>query len=802
MAVRVSARQVKNNAILTRITAAANSGLDTILSSLNSLTTPPFVMTPSSPADQIVTIGATTVVNATIGASSTVAPLSGVIPTFAGGTVTFPTASGGNAVPSVGSNLVITVSSGNFIKVGIAINSASSIVLTVGTEGASIAAAGTPTVPSSTIPVGFIVLQNIGGTIQTVTGSSIYQYVGSGGGGGGSGYTTSLITGSTSAVSGTQYLTNITTASQTITLPAGATNARVMVSDASGEWANFPVTVTTTGGELISVAGVTDTSLILNVKGTWVEFIWTGTYWATDDAYFPTVTVLTVSNYIDLTNQASTPAAPSSGVTRVYTKTDGNVYKQTSGGVESAIGGGMALSVQTASFSALSNTSYLVSTTGGAVTVTLPVASLPGTIIRFTDMAQTWGSPNSVTLNGGANNIYYAGSLDTSLILNLPGTWLEVLWDSTNSRWATRDAYWPLNNQLTGSLTIQGNLTTTGVNTLADGTVAAPSLAFSGASVNTGIYLAGADNIAISSNGVKTLDILATGAATIGPVLTSGTGAGHTVNGVISTATQLSSFGGWNTPANINMTNESSGTPYFYSPYYASTGSTKGRAGFSVAMAPGSNYMTIGSAAGNANALAIGHCSGSDAFIGVISTECMRITSAGVITVGPTAAIGGNTFAGNNIVGKTNGSAVAAGYIGERVVSASLTGVSQSTPTIGVYYDDATTLSLTAGVWQIYAGISHYLVPSSVPSGSTVAMGRAAIRQGSTVLVEGFGANGSVNGAVCWGFCGLQTVVTISATTIYKVSIGWLANSGSPTVSSLGSQNGPISSTFYAVRIA
>jgi len=462
MAVRVSARQVKNNAILTRITAAANSGLDTILSSLNSLATPPFVMTPSSPADQVVNIGATTVVNATIGASSTVSPLSGVIPTFAGGTVTFPTASGGNAVPSVGSNLVITVSSGNFIKVGIAINSASSIVLTAGTQGASIAAAGTPTVPTSTIPVGFVVLQNISGTIQTVTGSSIYQYVGSGGGSGGSGYITSLITGSTTAVSGTQYLTNITSASQTITLPAGATNARVMVSDATGNWGNFPVTVTSTGGELINVNGVTNTSLILDVKGTWVEFIWSGSYWATDDAYFPTVTVLSVTQYIDLTNQASTPSAPSSGVTRVYTKTDGNVYKQTSGGVESAIGGGMALAVRTASFSALSNTSYLVSTSGGAVTVTLPVASLPGTIIRFTDMAQTWGNPNSVTLNGGANNIYYAGSLDTSLILNLPGTWVEVLWDSTNSRWATRDAYWPLNNQLTGSLTIQGDLTVTG----------------------------------------------------------------------------------------------------------------------------------------------------------------------------------------------------------------------------------------------------------------------------------------------------------------------------------------------------
>lgn len=464
MPTRLSSRQSKNNATLTRVTAAANSELDDILSSLDSLVTPPLVMSPNSPANQRVNIGSVTVTNPVIGAKTTVSPLNGSIPAFTSGYVDFPTTSGSNAVPSAGSNLVINVSSGNFIKVGIAIDTVGNINLTAGTQGGSIVAAGTPSVPANTIPVGFVVLQNIGGTIQTITGGSIYQYVGagSGGGGGGSGYTTSFITAGTTAVSGTQYLTNITTSGQTITLPSGATNARIMVSDASGQWANFPVTVQTTGGQLISLDGVTSTSLELNVRGTWIEFIWTGSYWATDTAYFPTVTVLSVSQYIDIQNQASAPAAPSSGNTRIYTKTDGKVYKKDSSNVETSIGGGMSLEIRSSSFNAIGNTSYLVSTTGGAVTATLPTSGLAGTIIRFTDIAQTWGNPHNLILNGGTNNIYYGGQTDTQLNLNLAGTWLEVLWDSANSRWATRDAYYPLNNEITGSLTVSGNLTVTG----------------------------------------------------------------------------------------------------------------------------------------------------------------------------------------------------------------------------------------------------------------------------------------------------------------------------------------------------
>lgn len=49
-----------------------------------------------------------------------------------------------------------------------------------------------------------------------------------------------------------------------------------------------------------------------------------------------------VVDVLNQTDQGSTPATPSAGVTKIYSKTDGNVYKLTSAGVEQQIGAGAA----------------------------------------------------------------------------------------------------------------------------------------------------------------------------------------------------------------------------------------------------------------------------------------------------------------------------------------------------------------------------------------------------------------------------------------------------------------------------
>jgi len=83
----------------------------------------------------------------------------------------------------------------------------------------------------------------------------------------------------------------------------------------------------------------------------------------------------------------------------------------------------------------------------------------------------------------------------------------------------------------------------------------------------------------------------------------------------------------------------------------------------------------------------------------------LAISSGGIVTVGPTSAIGGNTFAGNNIVGRTNGSTVGAGYKGERKqqdrLYAAALGVTTNTWTNIL----ATPVTLEPGVWLLFGHI-------------------------------------------------------------------------------------------------
>src|SRR5210317_1682012 len=83
-------------------------------------------------------------------------------------------------------------------------------------------------------------------------------------------------------------------------------------------------------------------------------------------------------------------------------------------GTASGFGISWQSAIKTASFTAVAGEGYLVNTTSGAITITLPASASVGDQIIFTDYARTWGT-NSVTLNrnglniqGGANNAIYA----------------------------------------------------------------------------------------------------------------------------------------------------------------------------------------------------------------------------------------------------------------------------------------------------------------------------------------------------------------------------------------------------------
>lgn len=178
MTTKLKARQTITRDALSTLSTGSNPELDNLLRSINAEVTLPLAMTASTPADLIVNVSGAIVINPETGRSHTISPINNIIPNFTGGTVTLPATNNNNITNST--NVAVTllnIASGNFIKVGIALNESGEFELTLGAEGASITAATNPPVPSNTHSIGYFVAQNIAGTIQVVTNDRIYQYI-------------------------------------------------------------------------------------------------------------------------------------------------------------------------------------------------------------------------------------------------------------------------------------------------------------------------------------------------------------------------------------------------------------------------------------------------------------------------------------------------------------------------------------------------------------------------------------------------------------------------------------------------
>lgn len=152
------------------------------------------------------------------------------------------------------------------------------------------------------------------------------------------------------------------------------------------------------------------------------------------------------------------------------------------------------------------------------------------------------------------------------------------------------------------------------------------------------------------------------------------------------------------------------------------------------------------------------------------------------------------------------GTVVAATYVGQ-VISATLAGQSNASPTNNTWYDDSVTLSLPLGTWLIVSANAVSLSGPSGISGTIIPQAFLSIRTGSTLVAQAAGSSGQVNGVAATGNIYCSAVVNITATTTYKQSVGVSPFSGSPSVTNIGSL--PTSASafsgggiFYATRIA
>ena len=184
---KIDSRQITYRGLLDQIATLNPQELDNLLLSLNNQTTPLLRMKANT-ASLVVNVGGGDLTDSETNFRKAIPHVGTAYIQFSSGTLTFPAASGGNIVASPGNNSVLTVASGNFNAVLVYLDGSGNLNTIPGTDSAVLNTAITslPPAPDSTLPLGFIVVQNVAGVIQNIVQSRIAQF-GTGAGGGGTG---------------------------------------------------------------------------------------------------------------------------------------------------------------------------------------------------------------------------------------------------------------------------------------------------------------------------------------------------------------------------------------------------------------------------------------------------------------------------------------------------------------------------------------------------------------------------------------------------------------------------------------
>lgn len=147
-----------------------------LMRSINHEVTPMFRMIASAPADYTVTVTAGPKANPYTSRKETGSFLQGTLYSFTGGTIVFPAISGGNIVLTPGTDIPLVLTSNNYVKALIIVNSSGELAVQLGTEAPSSAAATLPVQHIDGLVVGYVEVFNNAGTIDVIQNSAIYQF--------------------------------------------------------------------------------------------------------------------------------------------------------------------------------------------------------------------------------------------------------------------------------------------------------------------------------------------------------------------------------------------------------------------------------------------------------------------------------------------------------------------------------------------------------------------------------------------------------------------------------------------------
>lgn len=162
---------------LNQLFSGTGKAVDKILESVNSDLSPHFrIMANGS---STITVESSALANPQTSANRTIAPVGGYIdPAFTSGTAVFPTVSGNNIVITPGTNVPLTLSSGTLCKVLLYVDASGNLAAKPGRSAATVAAAVTPSLPNNCYSIGYVVVRNVAGVIQSIPMSDVYRFTG------------------------------------------------------------------------------------------------------------------------------------------------------------------------------------------------------------------------------------------------------------------------------------------------------------------------------------------------------------------------------------------------------------------------------------------------------------------------------------------------------------------------------------------------------------------------------------------------------------------------------------------------
>lgn len=688
---RVTLTEIANN--------TTGTALDKLLLAIDKETSDPFRMILT--ASRVVTVQNSTLVNPETSRNRMAFPIASANAgyyNFTSATVTIPTSNNNPVVlsPSGGTAVTINITASNFIRVGVAIDASGVLQTAVGTQASSAAAATLPSYTSGQYPIGHILVQNVAGTLQVLTNASIFQYTGTLAVGGGDvvgpasatdlslaifdGTTGKLLKNSSS--SATQLLSG----GLTVTLSAGV---GVAVNAAASQSSNvFAVTGASSqsSSNIFTTAGASASAdiIAINSAGSGTQ---TGAFLSTT---LNTGATLSTAPMIKLINSGGTLNAD------FLTATNGtanitNINKDGVVGTQRAFTGAGTLFI---------GTGY-----GTGAVPLVQIRSARGTIASSTALATT-DNLGRIQWSGGDG----AGTFGIGAYIEVfnpnAGSWTTSLHDSQ------MDFYTTSGTTLSRALSLGAN-----------------GAAIIGASGNTSTHtinggvavtLAAANKIAVTGASSQSADMLTFtgGSAQTGNFWSATDSTG------IANVTLLTSGGIFNNSRVASGGSHFIGTTYgvqgglvrlvqaagtIASPTATQSGSLLGTFAFGGHTGSAFTSQTVA-----IKATATANWTGSvqttkltfETTTGNSTSECLALSGAGVASIGLTSG----TFAGNNIYGVNDGSSPVAGTMGERVVSSVSTLTNFPTTT---QYGDLTSISLTAGEWDVSATITSNLNSST-----------------------------------------------------------------------------------------